>query len=56
MQVFNGSTSCVDKIKQSSWYINNSAVMFWRVTGERQLINIALKNGILESSPYIAEG
>ena len=39
MKVFNDSSPYVGKIKQSNCYIHNSAVMFWRVTGESQLIN-----------------
>ena len=27
MKVFNGSTPCVDRIKQSNWNMNNSAVV-----------------------------
>ena len=56
IKVVDGLAPCVDKIKQSKWYINNSAVMFWQVTGETQLI-YSLKMAIWkEHHIYVAVG
>ena len=53
MKVFNGSTPCLDRVKQSNWHMNISAVMFCRVKSESSF-KTALKNGNLKSSPWTA--